>query len=110
MNSKRKGNAGELELLHLLEERGILCRRNEQGIFADFRGGKGNPDLQARIGGHDYHIECKRTERFSLYPALEQAQRDAVNMTPVVMHRQNRKEWVCILSLEDFLRLTLELQ
>ena len=103
MNSKKKGNRAELELLHLLEERSIPCRRNEQGIFADFAGGRGNPDIQARIGGQDYHIECKRTERFSLYPALEQAQRDAVNMIPVVMHRANRKPWVVILTLEDFL-------
>ena len=107
MNAKRKGDHAELELLHLLEEYGIPCHRNQQGILADFAGGRGNPDIQAQIGGQDYHIECKRTERFSLYPALEQAQRDAVDMVPVVMHRANRKPWVVILTLDDFLRLTL---
>ncbi len=30
MNSKRKGNAGELELLHLLEGYGLTVRRNDQ--------------------------------------------------------------------------------
>lgn len=30
MNSKRKGNAGELELAHKLTEYGFECRRTQQ--------------------------------------------------------------------------------
>ncbi len=103
MNSKRKGNAGELEVMHLLEGCGIPCRRNEQGILAGFVGGRGNPDIEAVIGGHPLHIEVKRTERLQLYPALAQAQRDAVGMIPVVAHRMNRHPWIVILTLDDFL-------
>lgn len=110
MNSKRKGNAGELELLHLLEEHGIPCHRNQQGPLADFRGGAGNPDVWARIGGRALHMEVKRTERFSLYPALQQAQRDAAGTPalPVVVHRQSRKPWTVVLTLEDFIGLMEE--
>ena len=105
MNSKRKGNAGELELLHLFEGIGIPCRRNQQGLFADFRGGAGNPDVLAEIGGRKIHCEVKRTEKFRLYPSLEQAQRDAAgtDAVPVVVHRQNRKPWAVVLSLDSFL-------
>ena len=76
-------------------------------MFADFRGGKGNPDVWARIGGKELHCEVKRTERFALYPALDQAQRDAEGTAavPVVIHRQNRRPWVAVISLEDFLLL-----
>lgn len=105
MNSKRKGDAGELELLHLLESRAIPCHRNQQGILAGFAGGRANPDIAAVIGGHPLHIEVKRCERFQLYPALAQAQRDAVNMIPVVAHRMNRRPWVVVLDLADFLRI-----
>ena len=107
MNSKKKGDAGERELLHLLEDRGIECRRNQQGLLAGFCGGKGNPDIWARIGGRELHVECKRTERLSLYAAIQQAQRDAEGTAaiPVVAHRMNRRPWVVVLSLDDFLGL-----
>ena len=110
MNSKRKGDAGELELLHLLEERGIPCHRNQQGMFAGFRGGAGNPDVWARIGGRELHMECKRTERFALYPALDQARRDAAGSSavPIVVHRMSRRPWVAVLTLEDFVELLEE--
>ena len=110
MNSKRKGNSGELELLHLLENRGIPCHRNEQGMFADFRGGKANPDVWAKVGGKELHCEVKRTERLSLYTALQQAQRDAEGTAavPVVVHRMNRRPWVVVLALDDFLMMTQE--
>ena len=102
MNSKRKGNAGELELLHLLESSGLNAHRNQQGYV----GGVDNPDIALDAGGERYHLEIKRTERFSLYPAMYQAERDANgHAVPVVVHRSNRKPWVCVLRLADFLRL-----
>ena len=104
MNSKRKGNAGELEALRLLEKLGVPCHRNEQGIYAGFIGGKGNPDISATLGGLNYHVEVKRTERFSLYAAMDQAQRDATPDTiPAVFYRANRRPWVVIMTLDDFL-------
>lgn len=102
MNSKRKGSSGEREFLRLLEERGIPATRNEQRYV----GGLDNPDIAAQIGGIPFHVEVKRTERFRLYDALEQAQRDANgHRVPLIAHRQNRKPWVVVMDAADFLRI-----
>ncbi len=60
MNSKRKGNGGELEFLHLLEDAGLDAHRNQQGYI----GGTDNPDVALHAGGQQFHVEVKRTERF----------------------------------------------
>lgn len=100
MNVKRKGNAGEREFLGLLAENGIQAKRNEQ----QYVGGTDNPDISASIGGLPFHVEVKRTERFRLYDALEQARRDANgHRVPLVAHRQNRRPWVVVLDATDFL-------
>lgn len=102
MNSKRKGNKGELELLHLLEAAGMDVQRNQQAGI----GGKDNPDISLQHGRRRFHLEVKREERFGLYPAMEQATTDANgHAVPVVVHRRNRKPWVVVLRLGDFLGL-----
>lgn len=105
MNSKRKGNAGERELLHLLEGYGLDVHRNDQ----TFIGGVDNPDIACRVEGVPVHIECKRTEKLSLYEAMEQAERDANgHALPVVVHRRNRKPWLVVLKLEDVMKIVRE--
>ena len=100
--SQRKGKAGENEFLQLLQDRGIEARRNDQ----KYVGGRGNPDVGAQIGERNFHFEVKRTEKFRLYEALSQAQRDAeIDCIPVVAHRSNRHQWAVVLTLEDFLQL-----
>lgn len=132
MNSKRKGNAGERELLHLLEGYGLDVHRNDQ----TFIGGVDNPDISfsaitgtspalatrspmqalsalvglwptsCRVEGIPVHVECKRTEKLSLYEAMEQAERDANgHALPVVMHRRNRKPWLVVIKLDDMMKL-----
>lgn len=101
VNSKKKGNAGELELLHLLEEHGLDVRRNDQRYV----GGVDNPDISLMVEGQPVHLEVKRCERLSLYEAMEQAEHDANgHALPVVVHRRNRKQWLVVLRLEDVLR------
>jgi len=73
---------------------GVAARRGVQ-----FRGSPDSPDVIADIPG--IHIECKRTERFRLYEALEQAVKDAGANVPVVLHRQNRQPWVAVIRLDD---------
>ena len=93
--SRNKGKVGERELAHeLTRVLGVSARRGVQ-----FQGGPDSPDVIADIP--DVHIECKRTERFRLYEALEQAVEDAGANLPVVLHRQNRKPWVAIIRLDD---------
>lgn len=99
INSRAKGKVGELELAAFLRERGFDgARRGQQ-----FRGGGDSPDV---IGVPGCHIECKRVESGNLYTWLDQAERDkAPGLIPVVAHRRNRREWVAILPLDDFLSL-----
>ena len=101
INSRAKGAKGELELAHTLTALGFPSRRTQQFC------GKGDDSADIVADGLEaYHIECKRTERFKLYEALEQAQRDKKNgRVPTVMHRQNGRPWVVVLGLEDFLSL-----
>lgn len=97
-NSRNKGKVGELELAAFLTERGYKARRGQQ-----FKGGTDSPDVVA-AGLEHIHIECKRVEAGNPYIWLDQAQRDAAGKkTPVVMHRKNNREWIVILTLEDFL-------
>jgi len=99
--SRNKGAGGERELARELTRLlGIEARRGCQ-----YHGGPSSPDVIADIPG--VHIECKRTERFRLYDAMEQAVRDAGENIPVVMHRQNRKPWVAIVRLDDLPRLAV---
>lgn len=102
MNSKRKGNAGERELLHLLEGLGLDVHRNDQTYI----GGKDNPDISLEVDGKRFHLEVKRVERFNAYEAMEQAIEDSNgHAMPIVVHRRNRKPWLVVLRLGDFLAL-----
>ena len=93
--SRNKGKVGERELAHeLTRVLGVSARRGVQ-----FRGSPDSPDVIADIPG--IHIECKRTERFRLYEALEQAIEDAGANVPVVLHRQNRQPWGAVIRLDD---------
>jgi len=100
MNSKRKGSAGERELLEILQQFGE-ARRNDQ----TFIGGKDNPDISFTSGTRRYHVECKRTERLKLHEAINQAERDAgADSIPVVAHRRSREPWYITMKLTDFLK------
>ncbi len=96
INSRNKGAAGERELAHELERvLGCSARRGQQ-----FSGSPDSPDVVTSLRG--IHIECKRTERFNLYAALDQSTRDAgENEIPVVCHRASRQDWVVIVRLND---------
>lgn len=97
--SRNKGKTGERELAHeLTRVFGVTARRGVQ-----FQGSPDSPDVVTDIPG--IHIECKRTERFRLYEALEQAIADAGTGVPLVLHRQNKKPWVVVIRLDDLPRL-----
>lgn len=100
MNSRAKGKVGELELAAFLRENGFEDAK--RGV--QYHGGGDSPDV---VGVPGVHFEGKRTERLDLYAALEQAQRDSAGTgrIPVVAHRRNRRQWVAILPLDEFLKL-----
>ena len=102
MNSKKKGSAGERELLHLLEAHGIPAHRNNQA----FIGGLDRPDIAAEVGGIPLHVEVKRQERLRLSEAVTQAVHDANNHAlPIVAHRSNRQPWLLTVRLADLLKI-----
>lgn len=101
MNSRQKGKRGELELAHILKTYGYEARRGQQ-----YCGANGDADV---IGLPGVHIEVKRTERFKLYDAMEQAERDArEDEIPAVFTRKNNKNWLVCMRLEDFMGMYRE--
>lgn len=97
--SKRKGASGERECAFVLNEMfGTAFHRGRQ-----YHGGQDSPDIAG--GPPGLHVEVKRTERLSLYPALMQAAVDAKTDIPIVMHRANGKPWVVCVELNHLKRL-----
>lgn len=99
INSRQKGARGERELAKRFREQGYDCRRGQQ-----YNGLEGE-DV---VGLPGVHVECKRTERFHLYDAVDQAKRDANGKIPVVFHRKNNSEWVSVMTLDDWFKLFRE--
>ena len=99
MQSKRKGNQGERELLTILQAHGGAVRNDQR-----YTGGYLNPDISFCFRGRTYHVECKRTEHLDLHRAIRQAEHDAGGQAvPVVIHRRNREPWYVTIRLADFL-------
>lgn len=95
-SQRNKGKVGEREVANILKEHGYEARRGVQ-----YQGGPDSPDV---IGLPGVHIEVKRVNSLRLYPSLEQSRNDADDSEiPIVVHRPDRKQWVVIMDLEDFL-------
>ena len=107
IHAKNKGANAEREvrdiMLRYLLPNGepVKARRGRQ-----FAGGEDSPDVAHNI--KNLHLEVKRQEKFGpakARDALLQAQRDCGENLPVVVWRQNRTEWVCLLSFTHLLEL-----
>lgn len=100
-SAQTKGRRAEIELARYLQEAG----------FADARPGDPlnygkQPDV---VGVDGLHIECKRHERLEISKWYEQAAADAERMQdgkPAVIYRQNRRQWMIVLSLADYISMT----
>ena len=98
--SRDKGARGEREFALFLTERGFEAYRGRQ-----FQGGEDSPDVICKPL-KNIHFEVKRTEKLSVYPALDQAIADGgESNTPIVDHRSNEREWLAILRAEDLLEM-----
>ena len=99
--SRDKGKGGEREVALILREHGFEARRGQQ-----YCGANGDADV---VGVPGLHIEVKRTEKFRMYEALDQAINDArEDELPVVFTRKNNCDWVACLRLDDFMELFKE--
>jgi hypothetical protein len=67
-----------------------------------------SPDVV--LDGVAIHVEAKRTEKLTLWPAVEQARADApTGKVPIVWHRPNRRGSVVIVETARLLELAREL-
>ena len=105
LNSKQKGKRGELEACRYLRERGF--KNAHRSVQYSGKGAEDSADVVGAMTG--IHLEIKRAEKCNPYKYLEQAVRDSEltgnGEVPVVMHRQNRKEWIAIMKFDDFVEL-----
>ena len=101
MNSKNKGNRGEVEFAHKLQEYGYNARRGQQ-----YCGTSGDADV---IGLPGIHIEVKRVEKLNIHEAMKQSIRDArPGEVPIVAHRKNRTDWLVTMTYDDWIALYRE--
>lgn len=101
--SREKGKRFERELARALRSYGYEARRTAQ-----YCGNTG--EAADVIGIPGVHIEAKHQEKMRLYDWYEQAKRDAsgTGCIPIVIHRQNNKETLVTMGLEDFMSLYRE--
>jgi hypothetical protein len=102
--SRNKGKVGEREVAREFA-RLFDCdaRRGQQ-----FKGGPNSPDIETSING--VYVSVKRREALRLYPALDEAIRDAGDGdVPIVVYRKNLREWLCVVRLDDLPVLTTHL-
>lgn len=105
MNSKKKGSRGERQCRDVWKKHGY-----EEAHRSQQYSGKG--ESSADIEGIDprLHIEVKSGYSFkTIYSFLEQAVSDAKEgQTPIVNCKMDRKEWLCVMRLDDFIELWKE--
>ena len=96
MNSKNKGKRGELEVAHILQDRGFNARRSQQYSGA-------TEDAADVVGLPGYHLEVKRCENIRLMEWIRQAERDAKDgNVPLVVFRQSHEKWRVVLDFGKF--------
>jgi Holliday junction resolvase len=102
--SRQKGKRGEREAAAELGQLlGVTARRGVQ-----YQGGPDSPDVV--LDGVAIHVEAKRTEKLTLWPAIEQARADApTGKVPIVWHRPNRRGSVVIVETARLLELAREI-
>lgn len=101
ITQRRKGKAGELEVVHMLADHwGVKAERNLD---------------QTREGGCDipvppWHIEVKRRARIgNIYEWMKQAQDSCGGSdTPVVFCRGDGRKWLVVMEAETFLKVGRE--
>lgn len=99
-SAQAKGRRGEIELARFLQANGMTDARPGNPLNYGRE-----PDITGVAG---LHIECKRHERLEIGKWYAQAQADAARMQdgkPAVIFRQNRQQWMIVLSLSDFIAL-----
>lgn len=101
MNSRAKGCRGEREWRDFLRSKGLTARRGQQ-----FSGCPEAPDVICEDLCHKaFHAEVKKEQQFKGYQWLDQAKSESGGKVPYVAWRRDHKDWMILLSAEDFIQL-----
>jgi len=100
--SRNKGKRGEREVANILRDLGFDTRRGVQ-----FQGGPDSPDV---VGISGVHLEVKYQERESVRAWMDQAEQDASDNVPAVVHRKNGTRWLLTIRLEDIHEFVMAVQ
>ena len=91
--SRQKGKRGEREAAAELAV--VFACDARRGV--QYQGGPDSPDVV--LDGVPIHVEAKRTERLSLWAAIDQAKADAPEgKVPIVWHKCNRRGSIVIVE------------
>lgn len=102
VNSKQKGKRGEREAAKLLSK--ILNTNISRG--QQYTGSPESADLRG-LEPYGLHPEVKFDESTAgkrLYAAMDQAKGDGQDLTPFVITRRKRENWLIIIEAESLLQ------
>ena|ERR1700731_1849851 len=101
VNSRAKGCRGERELRDVFRAAGYpMARRTQQYSGTEGTSDVTVPELPV------FHFEAKRVEASKvMYQWMEQATRDSAGKIPIVCHKQNGRQWLAIMPLDEFIKL-----
>ena len=103
-NSKQKGSRGERECRDVWKSHGYMDAHRSGQFSAR---GESSADIEGI--SPELHIECKVGYKYTkVYEFMEQAKRDAKGKLPIVNCKMDRREWLCVMRLEDFIQLWRE--
>jgi hypothetical protein len=99
INSRRKGAAGERELVNYLREQGWQKARRTQQYAGNPEGGSGD----VVCDNFPFHIEGKRCQQIKPEQWMAQAKADcpASKIPSVFFRRNGEKKWLVILQADD---------
>ncbi|MFZ2339971.1 MAG: hypothetical protein WAW07_09675 [Bacteroidales bacterium] len=99
MNSKRKGNAFEVEMAFRLRDVFPNCRTSR------FMGRLWLDSLKVDLTDTDpYYFQCKATENTPAYHKILEEMPQSGH-TNVILHKRNNKGVVAVMRFDDFLKL-----
>lgn len=95
INAKKKGSAGELELVNELKKYGMDCRRSQQ-----YCGDAGDADV---VGLKGIFVECKRVQNLNLHEAMNKAIEQCGCDVPAIFHRKDKTDWLVTMTLCEWM-------
>lgn len=103
--SKAKGRRLQNEIVKKILE--VFPELTERDVMSRAMGSKGEDIVLSEEAAKrfPFSIEAKYRENLQLWKAIEQAEDNRKDLTPVLVFRRNRSKTYCVLEFDDFLKL-----